>query len=156
MQVQGEVIVRNNLLIDGKSAAFSSTDHQGKTINLQVVHNTLVNTAHAFRGGSWNLRSNMVLANNVIYSRKQNVLHFPNGYEGVTIIGNVVLGDGPKGGCRIGRDRLRKYFVRFGISRDHLSTENRLTKPREFLRSTPAHFSAGSSPAQTPKFPQRP
>ena len=103
MQVQGEAIVRNNLLIDGKNAAFASTDHQGKTVNLQVIHNTLVNTAHAFRGGSWNARSNMVLANNVIYSNKQNALHFANGNEGVTIIGNVVLGDGPKHGCSLGR-----------------------------------------------------
>ena len=103
MQVQGEAIVRNNLLIDGKNAAFNSTDHQGRTINLQVVHNTLVNTSHAFRGGSWNSRSNMVLANNVIYSRRQNALHFSNGYEGVRIIGNVVLGDSPKQGCRSGR-----------------------------------------------------
>jgi hypothetical protein len=103
MQVQGEAIVRNNLLIDGKNAAFASTDHQGKTVNLQVIHNTLVNTAHAFRGGSWNARSNMILANNVIYSREQNALHFANGYEGVTIAGNVVLGDGPKTGCTMGR-----------------------------------------------------
>lgn len=58
---------------------------------------------HAFRGGSWNARSNMVLANNVIYSNKQNALHFANGSEGVTNLGNVVLGDGPKHGCSLGR-----------------------------------------------------
>lgn len=103
MQVQGEAIVRNNLLINGKNAAFASTDHQGKTVNLQVIHNTLVNTAHAFRGGSWNARRNMILANNVIDSREQNALHFANGHEGVTIAGNVVLGDGPKPGCSLGR-----------------------------------------------------
>ena len=103
MQVQGEAIVRNNLLMDGRNAAFASTDHQGKTVNLQVIHNTLVNTTHAFRGGSWNARRNMVLANNVIYSREQNALHFANGYEGVTIAGNVILGDGPKPGCTLGR-----------------------------------------------------
>ncbi len=103
MQVQGEAIVRNNLLIDGKNAAFASTDHQGKTVNLQVIHNTLVNTAHAFRGGSWNARREMVLANNVIYSREQNALHFANGHDGVTIAGNVVVGDGPKSGCSLGR-----------------------------------------------------
>ena len=103
MQVQGEAIVRNNLLIDGRNAAFASTDHQGKTVNLQVIHNTLVNTAHAFRGGSWNARRDMVLANNVVYSREQNALHFANGHAGVTIAGNVVLGDGPKPGCTPGR-----------------------------------------------------
>ncbi len=103
MQVQGEAIVRNNLLIDGKNAAFASTDHQGKTSNLQVIHNTMINTAHVFRGGSWNARSNMVLANNVIVSRENNALHFANGYEGVKITGNVVYGDGPKTGSTLGR-----------------------------------------------------
>lgn len=103
MQVQGEAIVRNNLLIDGKNAAFASTDHQGKTTNLQIIHNTLINTAHAFRGGSWNGRDNMVLANNVIYSRDQNALNFPNGSSNVTFAGNVVLGEGAKHGSRLGR-----------------------------------------------------
>ena len=103
MQVQGEAIIRNNLLIDGKNAAFASTDHQGKTINLQVIHNTFINTSHAFRGGSWNARDKMVLANNILYSREQNALLFANGYEAVTIAGNVVLGNGPKQGSRIGR-----------------------------------------------------
>ncbi len=103
MQVQGEAIVRNNVLIDGKNAAFASTDHQAKTTNLQVVHNTLINTNHAFRGGSWNDREKMVLANNVIYSKEQNAMHFPNGSQGVSIQGNVVLGDGAKIGSRLGR-----------------------------------------------------
>jgi hypothetical protein len=103
MQVQGEAIVRNNLLVNGESAAFASTDHQGKTINLQVIHNTLVSTGHAFRGGSWNARREMLLANNVIYSRDENALHFPNGYSGVTIVGNVLFGQGQKHGSKVGR-----------------------------------------------------
>jgi len=103
MQVQGEAIVRNNLLVAGKNAALASTDHQGKTVNLQVIHNTLVNVGHAFRGGSWNARSQMVLANNVIYSKGQNAIHFANGHAGVEIVGNVVFGDGPKFDSRIGR-----------------------------------------------------
>ena len=103
MQVQGEAIVRNNLLIDGKNGAFSSTDHQGKTTNLQVIHNTMINTNHAFRGGSWNDRKNMILANNVLYSKMQNAIHFANGSQGVEVVGNVLLGDGPKFGSAIGR-----------------------------------------------------
>lgn len=103
MQVQGEAIIRNNLLIAGKNSAFASTDHQGKTTNIQFVHNTLVNTSHAFRGGSWNARDKMVIANNILYSREQNAFHFANGYEAVVISGNVVLGNGPKQGSRIGR-----------------------------------------------------
>jgi len=105
MQVQGEAIVRNNVLINGAGAGagFSSTDHQGKTLNLQVIHNTIVNSAHAFRGGSWNGREGMVLANNILYSRDANALHYANGNAGVLSSGNVVFGDGPKDGCVKGR-----------------------------------------------------
>ena len=103
MQVQGEAIVRNNVLINGAGAGFASTDHQGKTLNLQVIHNTILNAAHAFRGGSWNGREGMVLANNILYSRDANALHYANGNAGVLSSGNVVFGDGPKDGCFKGR-----------------------------------------------------
>jgi hypothetical protein len=69
MQVQGDAIVRNNVLISAKGAGFASTDHLGKAVNLQIVHNTIINAGHAFSGGSWNGRKGKVLANNVIFSR---------------------------------------------------------------------------------------
>jgi hypothetical protein len=103
MQVQGEAIVRNNVLINGASSGIASTDHQGKTLNLQVLHNTIINSAHAFRGGSWNGREGMILANNILYSRDANALHYANGNAGVTSTGNIVFGDGPKDGCVKGR-----------------------------------------------------
>ncbi len=103
MQVQGEAIVRNNVLINGAGSGFSSTDHQGKTLNLQVIHNTILNGAHAFRGGSWNGREGMILANNILYSRDANALHYANGNAGVISTGNVVFGGGPKDGCVKGR-----------------------------------------------------
>ncbi len=103
MQVQGEAIVRNNVLINGAGSGFSSTDHQGKTLNLQVIHNTILNGAHAFRGGSWNGREGMILANNILYSRDANSLHYANGNVGVITSGNVVFGGGPKDGCVKGR-----------------------------------------------------
>ncbi|MFO1064318.1 MAG: right-handed parallel beta-helix repeat-containing protein [Pirellulales bacterium] len=103
MQVQGEAVVRNNVLISSKGACFASTDHQGKTLNLQVIHNTLVNTAHAFSGSSWNGRSGMVLANNILYSRDENAINFPNGNQGVMIRGNVVFGAGNDHGSARGR-----------------------------------------------------
>lgn len=99
MQVQGEAIVRNNVLINGAGSGFASTDHQGKTLNLQLIHNTIVNGSDAFRGGSWNGREGMVLANNILYSRDGNALHFANGSAGVVSRGNVVLGAGAIEGC---------------------------------------------------------
>jgi len=103
MQVQGEAIVRNNVLIGAKGSGFASTDHQGKTLNLQVVHNTIINTGHVFSGGSWNARKGMILANNILYSRDQNALHFANGNAGVVIVGSVILGAEPKEGTKPGR-----------------------------------------------------
>lgn len=103
MQVQGEAIVRNNVLICASGSGFASTDHQGKTVNLQVIHNTVINTGHAFSGGSWNGREGMVLANNVLYSRDKNAIHFPNGNDGVIITGNIIVGGGPKTGTAPGR-----------------------------------------------------
>jgi hypothetical protein len=103
MQVQGEAIVRNNVLIAAKGAGFASTDHQGRSVNLQVVHNTIVNTGHAFNGSSWNAREGMILANNVLYSRDANAMNFPNGKDGVTIRGNIILGSGPRDGATRGR-----------------------------------------------------
>jgi len=101
MQVQGEAIVRNNILINGGGAGFSSTDHQGKTLNLEVVHNTIINTGHAFRGGSWNDRTGMILANNVICSKDGDALYFPSGSKVVTT-GNVTTGGGTQAGCTPG------------------------------------------------------
>jgi len=103
MQVQGEAIVRNNVLIGGKGSGFASLDHQGKTLNLQVIHNTIINTGDAFKGSSWNDREGMVLANNVLYSRDKSAMNFPKGREGATIVGNIVLGDAPKQGATRGR-----------------------------------------------------
>ena len=45
----------------------------------------------------------MVLANNILYSRDANALHYANGNAGVISSGNVVVGDGPKDGCVKGR-----------------------------------------------------
>lgn len=129
MQVQGEAIVRNNILISGGNGGFVSTDHQGKTTNLQVIHNTIINTGHAFRGGSWNDRSGMVLANNVIYSRDQNALHFPNGAANVHITGNLLLGHGHKHNSKLGKGI--QDFVRLSWDAKELTSDNLDATPRE-------------------------
>lgn len=91
MQVQGEAIVRNNLIMAG-GTAFASQDHQGESVNLAVVHNTIVNTGRAANLSSWNGRPGMVFANNVVYSRDAESIRFPNGSTSVVVTGNVVFG----------------------------------------------------------------
>jgi hypothetical protein len=93
MQVQGEAIVRNNLIMSGNGSAFSSSNHQGTTTNLQVIHNTIINSGRATNLSSWDSRENMVLANNVIYSQNVESIRFPGGAANVVVEGNVVAGN---------------------------------------------------------------
>ncbi len=91
MQVQGEALVRNNLLVDG-AQGFQSHDHQGMSVDLVFVHNTIVNTGRGANLQSWNARPGMVFANNAVYSQGAESVRFGNGSLGVAIAGNVVLG----------------------------------------------------------------
>lgn len=92
MQVQGEAIVRNNLLIEG-DGGFLSTDHQGQSRDLTFVHNTVVTSGHGAYLSRWNARPNMVFANNVVYSNDSDAIRFSNGSSGVAVTGNVVVGN---------------------------------------------------------------
>lgn len=91
MQIQGECIVRNNLVIGASGSAFANQVHQGNPTNLQVIHNTFVNTATAARLSSWSGASNMVFANNACYSAGT-ALNVVGGNTGITFAGNVVFG----------------------------------------------------------------
>jgi hypothetical protein len=90
--VQGEAIVRNNLLIAGNNNGFASHDHQGLSRDLVFVHNTIVNTGRGATLSSWNNRPGMAFANNVVYSATTTAVQFANGSTGVQIAGNVVRG----------------------------------------------------------------
>jgi len=92
LQVQGEAIVRNNLLIAAKGSGFASTDHQGKSTRLTVVHNTIISRRRGANLSSWNDRKGMIFANNVVYTDRGEALRFPRGAKGVIVSGNVLLG----------------------------------------------------------------
>lgn len=92
VQIQGEAVVRNNLIMAAGAAGLASTDHQGKTRNLQVLHNTIITSGRGANLSSWNDREGMVLANNAVYATGGPALRFPNGSAGVVVSGNVVFG----------------------------------------------------------------
>jgi hypothetical protein len=92
MQVTGEAIVRNNVVMGGQAGAFGSTDNQGETRDLRVVHNTFINTSVGANLISWDSRDGLVFANNAVYSLEAASIRFPNGAAGVAVAGNVVLG----------------------------------------------------------------
>ena len=91
MQVQGEAIVRNNVVIN-TGTGFQSHDHQGATSDLAFVHNTVVSSGTAALLENWGGRPGMTFANNVAYSLGAESLHFGNGDAGVVMAGNVIVG----------------------------------------------------------------
>jgi hypothetical protein len=103
LQVQGEAIVRNNIAVGG-AIGFSSHDHQGQSVDLQFVHNTIVNQGRATSMSAWDGRAGMVFANNVVYSLTAESIRFGNGSTGVQMAGNIVLGSvqGASGGFAMG------------------------------------------------------
>jgi hypothetical protein len=104
MQVQGEAIVRNNLLMNGLRG-FASHDHQGRTRDLVFVHNTIVNAGRGAHLLSWSGREGMVFANNVVYSKGGEAVRFHDGAVGVHFSHNLVLGSvvGAESGWSAGR-----------------------------------------------------
>jgi len=94
MQVQGEALVVNNLVVasTGGNMGFESHDHQGAVRDLELVNNTIVNDGVAARFMDWAGRPGLVLANNAFYSRTDAALLFPNGSGRARLRGNVVRG----------------------------------------------------------------
>ena len=92
LQVQGEAVVRNNLLMAAQGAGFASTDHQGKTAHLTFVHNTIISRRRGANLSSWNGRNGMIFSNNVVYTDRGDALRFPRGAKGVIVSGNVLRG----------------------------------------------------------------
>lgn len=91
MQVQGEAIVRANLIVGG-AQGFQSHDHQGTSMNLEVVHNTIVSANRGANLANWNNRPGMVFANNAVYSQTSQAVLFGSGSSGVELAGNVAFG----------------------------------------------------------------
>ncbi|MFT5052264.1 MAG: hypothetical protein ACI8QZ_003697 [Chlamydiales bacterium] len=103
IQVQGEALVRNNLIMNG-GVGFGSHDHQGNVRDLTFVHNTVINSGRAVNLSDWSGRSGMTFANNAVYSQNSQSVRFANGSTGVEFVGNVVFGAviGPASGFVLG------------------------------------------------------
>ncbi|QDV09804.1 hypothetical protein Poly30_53640 [Planctomycetes bacterium Poly30] len=92
-QVQGEAIVRNNLIFAANSAALQSGPHQDATTNLKIIGNTFIaRGSEAAFLRSWGGKPGMVLANNVFYCEAGEAVHVNGGLAGVVVASNVALG----------------------------------------------------------------
>lgn len=91
LQVQGEALVVNNLLMHGGNG-FYSGNHQDSTRDLVFTHNTIINNGTAVYLASWSGKPGMVFANNVAYSEQGAALAFAGPAAAVDFAGNVFFG----------------------------------------------------------------
>jgi hypothetical protein len=92
IQAAAEAIVTNNIVLDSPLNGINSHDHQCETVDLEVVHNTVVGASTCMRLSDWGGRAGMVLANNAIYCPGATAIDLASGSDSVAIEGNVVLG----------------------------------------------------------------
>lgn len=92
-QIQGEALVRNNLIFSTVGPALQSGPHQAETSDLRVIGNTfLTRDDQAAFLRSWGGKPGMMLVNNVFYSEIGESVHVNGGLDGVTVASNVSLG----------------------------------------------------------------
>ncbi len=91
LQVQGEARVANNLAVGGR-AALKVGDHQGKTVALDLIHNTLVNEGPSAEFFQASGRPGLHILSNAFYSGASTSLTFYGGDDGVELTGNVLAG----------------------------------------------------------------
>jgi hypothetical protein len=91
MEVQSQAFVYNNLLINGVQG-FSSQDDFDDVREIEVIHNTIINTRRGANLVNWHNEPGLIFANNAVYSNLSEAVRFESGWNGVYINGNVVLG----------------------------------------------------------------
>ncbi|AWV89983.1 right-handed parallel beta-helix repeat-containing protein [Bradymonas sediminis] len=103
IQTSQDAIIRNNIILGAAASGIALQPHQaGAPANLEVIHNTVVNTgdAIALRGAT----GSVVIANNAAYSSSASALRLMGDMAAVQISGNVGVGgiNGPAGGLSAG------------------------------------------------------
>lgn len=100
IQIVGQVIVRNNIVIDTVSYGIFSKPSNGlDPHDTTIIHNTVVNGAVAacLRTSNWSGQANNVVANNAFYCEGGTAMDINGGAPEATITNNVVLGTAPSG-----------------------------------------------------------
>ncbi|MHC4730135.1 MAG: polysaccharide lyase domain-containing protein [Planctomycetota bacterium] len=91
IQAAADCIIRNNLIVGALDACIASQPHQTATpSNLEIVHNTLVNDDVCLRTNSWGGGTNIVFANNALYSASGS--EYQGGTGNATVLDNVSVG----------------------------------------------------------------
>lgn len=91
IQAEADAIIRNNLVLGAKADGIRNQNHQQQSVeDLTIVHNTVLNAGDALRSDG--IKSNVVIANNALYSQGGNALRASGTLSALTVAGNVGMG----------------------------------------------------------------
>lgn len=115
IQAEADAIIRNNLVLGAKADGIRNQLHQQQSVeDLTIVHNTVLNAGDALRSDG--IKSNVVIANNALYSQNGNALRVAGTLSALTVAGNVGMGStqgvsaGFTGGGSLGADFIDAAF----------------------------------------------
>ncbi len=99
IQVVGEAIVRDNIVIDSTGNGIASKPSQGSSpVDLLIAFNTVVGAGDScLRGNEWGGASGIVVSSNALFCGGANATKLPNGDGGVTWSSNVGEGNDESG-----------------------------------------------------------
>ena len=94
IQIVGQVIVRNNIIVNAAINGIHSKPSQGfEAHDAVLVHNTILGSGNAaLKSNNWSGQANNVVANNALYSNGGTAIDFNGGAGSATVVGNIALG----------------------------------------------------------------
>lgn len=91
IQAEADAIIRNNLVLGAQADGIRNQLHQQQSVeDLTIVHNTVLNQGDALRSDA--IKSNVIIANNALYSQNGNALRASGTLTALTVAGNVGMG----------------------------------------------------------------
>ncbi len=95
IQVVGQIVVRNNLVLGAAASGIASKASQAMTPHdLQIVHNTIVGAGNGacLKANDWSTETAQIVANNAFYCEGGAALDLNGGAPAAIVTGNVVRG----------------------------------------------------------------
>jgi hypothetical protein len=94
IQIVGQVIVRNNIVLDAGANGIQSKASQGQTPHdLVIAHNTIVGAAGpCLKANDWASANNQVVANNALYCGGGTAIDLNGGAPNAMLFANIGLG----------------------------------------------------------------
>ncbi len=93
IQIVGQVVVRNNIILGAGANGIQSKASQGQTPHdLVIIHNTIVGGGPCLKANDWATANNQIVANNALYCGGGTAIDLNGGAPSAMLFNNIGLG----------------------------------------------------------------